>query len=250
MNSSCYRFSLDMHSTQSQVSIPVMQGDTARTLYISLTDGSKPYVIADGSSAMISIKRPTGTQLNEFCVIENNAVIRYEFSQNENTAAVLGLHNCTVSLYDANSSLITSPRFAMVVSDRVVNSDDIILTDEDRTAVDALLAKEAERQSNESARATAELERKMAEVERTSSFEAALDTLKAKTEKVVPTTHRWYGTVLIVTSSSGSSSADLKGEKGDKFTYADFTEEQLNELKNDIAQDVLATFPAAEGRSY
>ena len=46
MNSSIYRFTLDMHSAQSQVSIPVMLGDTGRTLRINLSDGSNPYVIA------------------------------------------------------------------------------------------------------------------------------------------------------------------------------------------------------------
>ena len=44
-------------------------------------------------------------------------------------------------------------------------------------------------------------------------------------------THTWDGTTLTVTSASGTSSADLKGEKGDAFTYADFTAAQLESLK-------------------
>lgn len=43
--------------------------------------------------------------------------------------------------------------------------------------------------------------------------------------------HSWDGTVLTITSASGTSSADLKGEKGDAFTYADFTEEQIEGLR-------------------
>ena len=39
-----------------------------------------------------------------------------------------------------DGKVITSPRFSMVVSERVVKSDDIVLTDEDRTAMDAILA--------------------------------------------------------------------------------------------------------------
>lgn len=49
-------------------------------------------------------------------------------------------------------------------------------------------------------------------------------------------THEWDGTTLKVTSASGTSSADLKGEKGDTgeaFTYEDFTEEQLASLKGE-----------------
>lgn len=58
----------------------------------------------------------------------------------------------------------------------------------------------------------------------------------------VSVAHEWEGTVLKVTSASGTSSADLKGDhgepgkrgdKGDPFTYADFTAEQLAALKGD-----------------
>jgi len=54
--------------------------------------------------------------------------------------------------------------------------------------------------------------------------------------------HSWDGTKLSVTSASGVSSADLKGEKGakgdtgpkgDAFEYEDFTEEQLAALKGE-----------------
>ena len=47
----------------------------------------------------------------------------------------------------------------------------------------------------------------------------------------VSATHSWNGTTLTVTSASGTSSADLKGEKGDPFRYEDFTPEQLEDLR-------------------
>lgn len=46
-------------------------------------------------------------------------------------------------------------------------------------------------------------------------------------------THEWNGTTLTVTSKSGTSFADLKGEKGEPFTYSDFTAEQLAALKGE-----------------
>lgn len=46
-------------------------------------------------------------------------------------------------------------------------------------------------------------------------------------------THEWDGTTLKVTSSSGTSSSDLKGAKGDAFTYDMFTPEQLAALKGE-----------------
>ena len=166
MNNSVFRFVLDLHSTQSQISIPVLKGDTSRRLCISLSDGGKPYFIKDGCLAKISIKRPTETYLVEFCNIERNTVIVYEFAQNANTAAVDGIHECDVTLYGTDGKVIASPRFTMIVSERVIRSDDIELTDEDYTAVDAMLTEEAKRQSNEIDRVNEEIARDLNESDR------------------------------------------------------------------------------------
>ena len=48
MNSSKYRFTLDMHSSQSQVSLPIVLNDTARKLYISFSDGGNDFVFNPG----------------------------------------------------------------------------------------------------------------------------------------------------------------------------------------------------------
>ena len=53
----------------------------------------------------------------------------------------------------------------------------------------------------------------------------------------VSCTHSWSGSVLTVTSASGTSSADLRGPKGDAFTYADFTSEQLDALRGEDGAD-------------
>lgn len=166
MISSNYRFTLDLHSTQSQISLPVTLGDTARVFYISLSDGGLPYIIPDGVLAKMEIKRPTGTFIEAFCVIENNTTIKYDFSQNTRTAIVEGIHDCAVILYDAKGNVIGSPRFTMVVSNRVVNSDDINLSDEDITAIDAIIAAEASRQEAELGRINKEAERQTAEESR------------------------------------------------------------------------------------
>ena len=64
----------------------------------------------------------------------------------------------------------------------------------------------------------------------------------------VSATHSWNGTVLTVTSASGTSSADLKGAKGDKpikgtdyFTEAD---------KEELVMAVIAALPDASEVSY
>lgn len=171
MNSSINRFSLNMHSAQSQISIPVLLGDTGRTFRISLSDGGNPYIIVDGCLAKLSIKRPTGTRLEEFCAIEYNTTIVYNFDQNENTCAVEGIHECDVTLYGLDGAVLTTAMFTMVVSERVITSDDIIVTDEDLTAVDAMLKAEASRQVAENNRVEAEVERSEAEAERVANEE-------------------------------------------------------------------------------
>ena len=171
MNSSIYRFTLDMHSAQSQISIPVLLGDTGRTLCISLSDGGKPYIIADGCLAKISIKRPTGTHLEAFCPIENNTTIVYSFEQNEHTAVVGGIHDCEISLYGTDDKKITSPRFTMVVNERVINDDDIDLSDEDKSLLDSITQAELARQDAETGRVNAEADRAAKDIERAEEAE-------------------------------------------------------------------------------
>ena len=144
MNSSIYRFTLDMHSAQSQISLPVVLNDTARKFYISLTDGGKVYHITDGCLALLRISRPTGTFIEAFCPIEQNTNIVYDFAQYTTTAIVEGLHECEVTLYGLDGGVITTARFSMIVSARVVNRDDIV-TDEDWSVIDSVVLAEAER---------------------------------------------------------------------------------------------------------
>jgi hypothetical protein len=148
-----------------------MIGDTYITLLISISDGGVPYSIADGCLAKLSIKRPSGSHLEEFCKISNNAIIEYPFKQNENTCAEAGIHFCDVTLYSPEGEELGSPRFIMVVSEKVVRRDDIELSTDDYTAVDAMLKAEAGRQLEETKRVTAEEERVDAENARVTAEE-------------------------------------------------------------------------------
>lgn len=166
MNSSKFRFTLDLHSTHSQYSIPVMVGDTSVTLLISITDGGVPYLMGEGCIAKLSIKRPDGSILEEPCMIRNGSVIEYPFSQNENTCAMEGVHYCDITLETPDGARVGSPRFTLVVSEKVVRGDDIKLLDEDRTIVDGMIDKERERQYGEELRIDAEEKRIIAEAKR------------------------------------------------------------------------------------
>jgi hypothetical protein len=167
MNSSFYRFILDVQTEQSQTSIPVSLYDTAVTLYMTLTDGGKPYVIDTGCLAKLTIARPSGSKVHEFCIIEGNHSVVYPFSQNPSTASEQGIHECELTVYGLNGEQITSPRFSMVVSDRVVNMDDNdSITDEHIGIVDAMIHNEQERRGGEMERVSAEADRVAAESQR------------------------------------------------------------------------------------
>ena len=146
MSSSKYIFTLDLRSVQSQISLPVTERDTNRTLLISFVDGAKPYLLGENSVAMMSIKRPTGTEVQEFCEVENGgACVIYNFSQY--TCAVSGLHKCQLVLYNAEGKQIASPKFSIDAAPKLVDGDDVVIPDEDLTALDAIYLAEAERRA-------------------------------------------------------------------------------------------------------
>lgn len=155
------KFILELNRPQSQISIPVMLGDTAREWHISFSDDGKAFHIEDGVLAQIEIKRPTGTKIEAFCDIVNNTTVVYDFNKMKNdlgvqTAIVEGIHPCDILLYDLDGGVIASAHFTMVVANRVLVEDDHLYTDEDFTKMEAITFEEANRQDAEGGRADAE----------------------------------------------------------------------------------------------
>ena len=119
MQYSKYRFTLDLHKTRSQVSIPVLRGDTNIRFLISLTDGGKTYRIEEGCTAHFLGKKPDGTTIFKSCIIEEDyQTVRYDFT--DQTTAAVGTVNCEIRVYDANGRLLTTPRFIIVVDEKVI----------------------------------------------------------------------------------------------------------------------------------
>lgn len=168
MSSSNYRFTLDMQKDQSQISLPVRLGDTDRRLYISLTNGGSPYYIKDGCLALFVGLKSDGNDLANHCIIENNSVIRYDFT--EQTANAEGVVDCEIRLFDSEGELITSPRFIMVVDSRVVN-DDVALSESEHNIIDKIAQDELARVTAETARNDNEASRCLHETEREASEE-------------------------------------------------------------------------------
>lgn len=117
MNSSIYKFSLDVHEPHSSVVLDVKRGDTnSRTLHITLTEGGFPYRISPECYAVFTAEKPDGNLVRNPCTIDDN-MITYELTPQ--TVAVVGLTECEIALYGSDDALITSPRFLLVVNEAI-----------------------------------------------------------------------------------------------------------------------------------
>lgn len=117
-----YNISLDMHSLVSQASLAAKQGDDNRQFAITLRSGGQPYKIERGAFAVFSTTLPDGKVIEDNCIIANDEIV-YDFTQN--LTSQIGVLDIEIRLYDANSKLITSPTFILVVSPRAAKAEDI-----------------------------------------------------------------------------------------------------------------------------
>ena len=122
MTNSFYRISLDIREHGSHVSLKAKKGDTGRVLYITLMDGSYPYVLADECRAVFSAKKADGKVLYNACTIIGNT-IAYQFTPQ--TTATVGKVDCEIRLYGADDKLLTSARFTIIVEDTVYPDDEV-----------------------------------------------------------------------------------------------------------------------------
>lgn len=171
MNYSTFRFTLNMHNHRSQVAIPVFLGDTGIRLLINLTDGGNPYFIEDGCTAYIRGKKADGKALFNQCLILNNTTIQYDFT--EQTSNSEGITTCEVEIYGADGTLITAPKFIIVVDSRSLSDSEIaaIIENSDSEVniipkIISILESEGQRQANETERQNSETERREAELRR------------------------------------------------------------------------------------
>ena len=122
-----HRISLDVHETQSQVTLRVKRGDTKRKIYISLCEGSSPYEIAAGCTAALSAIKPDGNSILNNCEIKDNKII-YTFTGQ--TTPKAGIFDCDIILKDGDGTQITAPHFTIIVEEGNFVGDEIASTPE------------------------------------------------------------------------------------------------------------------------
>jgi hypothetical protein len=155
------------------VSVPVFIGDTGIRLLINLTDGGNPYFIEDGCMAVIRGKKADGKPLFNECIVLNNTTIQYDFT--EQTANVEGIVNCEINLYDSEGTLVTAPKFIIVVDSRTISDGSLEdnVSEEEHNAITKLIVAGVEenlRVEAEKSRVTAEKARVEAENKRHQAY--------------------------------------------------------------------------------
>lgn len=131
MNVLKYRVSLDMFDTLSQITIKAKKCDSACQIHITLTKNGEIYHIGEGCHATFNAKKSDGNFIYDNCTIENNTIV-YDFSSSidENgvcqVSAYEGIVDCEVTLYNADNSQLTSPRFTLFIDGTVYNGEEII----------------------------------------------------------------------------------------------------------------------------
>ena len=127
MKDSVYKISLDINEHGSQVVLKAKQSDTGRKIHISLRAGGTPYTIDEDCYAVFTATKPDGSILYNECTIEGNEII-YEFTAQ--TCAAIGRSRCEIKLYGKDDTLITSPRFALLIDGIVYPDGRVESTDE------------------------------------------------------------------------------------------------------------------------
>lgn len=98
MENVIHRLTLDLTGPDTIPRVEVQQ-DNARSLSISLTQGGRPYWIAEGVTAVFSGRKPDGNPLFNACTVEKNRVV-YDFTPQ--TTNVAGIVECEILLYSGD----------------------------------------------------------------------------------------------------------------------------------------------------
>lgn len=115
---------LDVSKNGSQGIIYARQGEIkARTICMSLYNGSTPLYIPDGAVADLYIKRPGATQCAIACQVENGCVY---CDMSLPAVSIAGNNECQLSVTDpVNSDIIYSPSWDLFVEELIADFNNL-----------------------------------------------------------------------------------------------------------------------------
>lgn len=137
MNYADYKISLDVRSISSNVALECKKRETLIRVYVTLTEGVKPYTIGGNCRPVFTAKKPDGNILFNDCSIEGNFIV-YTFT--EQTATAAGMMNCEIRLYGEDNGLLVSASFRILVHDAVYDDDDVVESVTEITTLTSLIS--------------------------------------------------------------------------------------------------------------
>ena len=196
------------------VVVRAKQLDNARYINITLTDNGLPFTIPDGTSATFRGLCPNGHSFFYDALIVNNNI---EVQLIEAALSVAGQVKTEVNLYNVNAEKLTTFGFvidveAASVSDQVIEQSDYF------TALTNLVSKAI------ASNTAVKIVGYVSNVSELPTSGVDVGSLYGVGADAPYDYYGWDG-------NKWTNNGQLKGAKGDPFTYADFTEEQLAALK-------------------
>lgn len=114
MNNSTYRFSLDLDKQDSQEYVTVRRGDTEKRLSVLIKESGTPYIITDGTTAVLAARKADGSYINADCAIVDN---RIEVTLPDTFTANVGRLTACFGLSEGGAAL-SSPSFTIFVDEK------------------------------------------------------------------------------------------------------------------------------------
>lgn len=125
MNSVSHKISLDIHKTGTQVFLPMMRGDSKRSIVISLTEGRVPYDIHGVSLAKFSCVKTSGNFFDDSCKLDykDNTIV---YNVDPQVLACVGAVNCQITLTGQDGGILSTPTFGILVGDTLYSEKPIV----------------------------------------------------------------------------------------------------------------------------
>lgn len=136
-----YRINLDVQAGGSGVVLSAKRGDTGRRLFVTLTDGGRPYVPEDDCCPILTARKPDGSSVLNQCALEGKLIC---CPLTEQLLAVPGTVRCELRIYGSGGMLLTSASFELLVEATVCSEEDIPESFDDFSALTDLISRNQE----------------------------------------------------------------------------------------------------------
>jgi hypothetical protein len=141
MERSVLDITLDLQRPNLPGTITVNRGDTHRTLRFYLSDGARPYPVAN-LRAVLTATKPDGNYLFNDCALEGDRIVYHLTPQ---TTACPGPVECQLRLYGGEGELLNTAAFTISVEDTVYSGDEVITSAGEVSALTKLVTEADEK---------------------------------------------------------------------------------------------------------